>query len=148
MDQLKLQESGLEASPAFVDELPILSRLSRPTAFELSVAAVAPSADEPSSEPSSSDSPPVLANYIMHRPTLTKTLQLRSDPRFEKLQEPPKNDLLQEYGLLLFSPTVPSRDLLLNECKPIDDEQQKYVAESRRLDTEKNAIEVAQNDLT
>jgi len=88
-----------------------------------------------------------LEAYITYNPSVQRAKQFRFDPGFEKLPAAQKNDFLQEWGLLMFSKAVPSRDLLIDEARPLDEEQKDYAAEVRRLEQEKYDIEVVENDL-
>jgi len=64
-----------------------------------------------------------LESYIRHNPSIRKTEQLRSDPRMNALAQAVRGDFLNEFGTLMFSTAVPSRDSLLERTRALDKEQ-------------------------
>lgn len=148
-------ESGLEVSIHYRDGVPELTPAFTPSIDLPSLMPLAPSAapDSPATLPppltvAGADQPGKLETYISNRPAVQRALQLRADPRFDKLPAAAKTELLQEWGVLLFSKAVPSRDLLIDECRPLDQEQREYADENRRVEQESYAIKVVDNDLT
>lgn len=61
-----------------------------------------------------------LENYIRHNASVRKTEQLRSDPRLNALPMDQKGDFLNEYGTLMFSKVVLSRDSLIERTHQLD----------------------------
>lgn len=64
-----------------------------------------------------------LENYIRNGASVRKAEQLRSDPRMSALSQKARGDFLNEFGVLMFSRSVPSRDSLIERTRGIDREQ-------------------------
>ena len=54
-----------------------------------------------------------LESYIRNNESVRKAERLRSDPRLNALPQQARADFLNEFGVLMFSKAVPSRDWLL-----------------------------------
>jgi hypothetical protein len=87
-----------------------------------------------------------LENYILNSASYLKSKQLKEDPKLAKLDQQTRADFINEWVNLMFSTTVLSRDLLIQECRPLDKEKEQLGDEERRLQLESNAIEVERND--
>lgn len=125
-------ETGLEANRPQIIEAPALPAMTPDHAFAtpgppMPVPAAAPA---PAEIPAPAAAPPLaqersgkLANYILNNASIRKTQQLRSDPRLNLLPMAQRGDFLNEYGALLFSQAIPSRDSLLARTHDLDAEQ-------------------------
>lgn len=124
--------TGLEATGPAVKSPPDAGPFSRPGALgasKLKPAASAPAA--PPSAPSSmrasaplqQDRTGKLESYIRNNEAARKAEGLRSDPRLNALSQQARGDFLNEFGVLMFSKAVPSRDSLLERTRALDKEQ-------------------------
>jgi len=123
--------TGLEASGPVVDSAPDLGVLPRapaaigaPALAPAAPAGAAPSAPPAAPAPDAGERPGKLENYIRNNASVRKAEQLRGDPRVSGLPQQVRADFLNEFGNLMFSRGVPSRDSLLERTRAIDKEQQ------------------------
>jgi hypothetical protein len=85
--------------------------------------ATAPTAPPAAILPLSQQRQGKLESYILNNPSIQKAEQLRSDPRLNWLSMADRGDFLNEFGVLMFSQAVSSRDSLLARTHTLDNEE-------------------------
>jgi astacin (peptidase family M12A) len=136
-------ETGLEAGWPTISSAPQMELMTnlgamaepeRPLPPPATVSAPQATVSAPqASAPFSEERMGKLENYIRHNASVRKTEQLRSDPRLNVLPMSQRGDFLNEYGTLMFSKVVLSRDSLIERTHQLDVAQMEMEDRSMQL---------------